>query len=77
MSQPAGKRPAPKYTTQLFLSLLAAVVIVVATISVVTAAIGPGPDWEELYDTRSERRDLIEERKEQQQEQGEDNSGPG
>lgn len=68
MSEPAQKRSAPSYTTQLVLSLLAAFVIVVATIAVVTAAIGPGPDWEELYDTRSERRDLIEERQEQREE---------
>ena len=58
--------------------------IVVVTIAAVTAAIGPGPDWEELYDTRSERRDLLDERQdareerlEGQEEAAEDNSGSG
>ncbi len=76
----AHKRPAkkkgPAYSTQLLFSLLTAVVITIVTIAVVTAAIGPGPDWEELYDTRSERRDLIDERQDRIEEQ-QDNSGSG
>jgi hypothetical protein len=63
-----AKRKGPPYSTQLLLSLITAVVITIATIAVVTAAIGPGPDWEELYDTRSERRDLIDERQDEREE---------
>lgn len=73
--RPAKKR-GPAYSTQLLFSLLTAVVITLVTIAVVTAAIGPGPDWEELYDTRSERRDLIDERQDRIEEQ-QDTSGSG
>jgi hypothetical protein len=62
------KKKAPSYGKQLFFSLLTALVIVVVTIAAVTAAIGPGPDWEELYDTRSERRDLLDERQDAREE---------
>jgi len=71
MSQTRAKRPTPSYGKQLLFSLLAAVIITVAAIAIVTAKIGPGPDSEELYDTRSERRDLIEERQEQAEERRE------
>ena len=77
---PRPKRSAPSYGRQLLFSLLAAVIITVLTIAVVTAKIGPGLDSEELYDTRSERQDLIDERQDRQEEQQEadgDNSGPG
>ena len=68
------KKKGPPYSTQLLLSLLTAVVITIVTIAVVTAAIGPGPDWEELYDTRSERRDLIDERQDEREERLEERS---
>ena len=58
----------PSYTKQLIGSLIAAVIIVVLSIAIVTAAIGPGLDSQELhdlgYDERNERDD-------------DDNSGPG
>jgi hypothetical protein len=57
----------PSYTKQLMGSLIAAVIIVVLAIAVVTAAIGPGLDAKELKDLGLD--ELYE--------RDEDNSGPG
>jgi hypothetical protein len=52
------------YTKQVLWSLLAAAVITVATIALVTAKIGPGLDSRELRD----RQEMIEERREAREE---------
>jgi hypothetical protein len=44
------ERPRPSSVKQLALSLLAAIVITIATIAIVTAKIGPGLDSEEIHD---------------------------
>jgi hypothetical protein len=44
------ERPRPSSAKQLALSLLAAIVITIATIAIVTAKIGPGLDSEEIHD---------------------------
>jgi hypothetical protein len=72
----APKRTPPAYRTQLLLSLLAAVVITLVSIIIVTAKIGPGLDSEELHDL-DDRREEIQEEREEQLEGEEDNSGPG
>jgi hypothetical protein len=72
----APKRPPPDYRTQLLLSLLAAVVITLVSIIIVTAKIGPGLDSEELHDL-DDRREEIQEQREEQLEDEEDNSGSG
>ena len=54
----------PSYAKQVLWSLLAAAVITVATIALVTARIGPGLDSRELR----ERQELIEERREAREE---------
>jgi hypothetical protein len=74
---PHKRTSAPPYGRQLLFSLLTAVAIVIVTVAIVTAAIGPGPDWEELYDTRSERRDLVEERQEAREERLEEQEDAG
>ena len=62
---------ATSHRTQLIGSLLAAILIVIVTVAVVTAAIGPGLDSTELR----ERQDLVEERQKVQEEQQEEGSG--
>ena len=61
----------PSYRTQLIGSLLAAVLLVLVTVAVVTAAIGPGLDATELR----ERQELQAERQEQQEERQEEQGG--
>jgi hypothetical protein len=61
------RKRSPNYTKQLLFSLLAAVVIIVLVVAIVTAKIGPGLDSEELHDLGVD--DRIEDRQ--------DNSGPG
>lgn len=66
----------PSYTKQLVGSLLAAVIITLIVIALVTAKIGPGLDARELR----ERERIIEERREARQdrlEESQDNSGSG
>jgi hypothetical protein len=72
----APKRTTPDYRTQLLLSLFAAVVITLVSIILVTAAIGPGLDSEELHDL-DDRQEELQEQREEQLEGEEDNSGPG
>jgi hypothetical protein len=67
MASTQRKRSGPNYTKQLLFSLLAAVVITVVVVAIVTAKIGPGLDSEELHDLGLD--DRIEDRQ--------DNSGPG
>jgi hypothetical protein len=55
----------PSYSKQLLGSLIAAAIIVVLAIAIVTAKIGPGLDARELHDIGRDDRS------------GEDNSGPG
>jgi hypothetical protein len=70
MASTQRKRSGPNYTKQLLFSLLAAVVITVLVVVIVTAKIGPGLDSEELHDLGlDDRREDIEDRQ--------DNSGPG
>ena len=59
----------PNYTKQLIGSLIAAAIIVVLAIAIVTAAIGPGLDSKELHDLGLD--DAYE------QDGDGDNSGPG
>jgi hypothetical protein len=76
----APKRTPPDYRTQLLLSLLAAVVITLVSIIIVTAKIGPGLDSEELHDLDDRREEIQEEREERREEQlkaEEDDSGSG
>ena len=49
MTDPS-KTVRPTYATQLAISLLAAVLITILAIALVTAKIGPGLDSEELHD---------------------------
>jgi hypothetical protein len=58
---------APSYGTQLIGSLVAAAIIVVLAIALVTAKIGPGLDAKELHDLGRDER----------VERDENNSGPG
>ena len=67
MASTQRKRSGPNYTKQLLFSLLAAVVITVVVVAIVTAKIGPGLDSEELHDLGLD--DRIGDRQ--------DNSGPG
>ena len=64
-------KKASSYTKQVLWSLLAAAVITVATIALVTAKIGPGLDSRELRD----RQEQIEERREAREERLEDEAG--
>ncbi len=57
-------KAAPSHAKQVLWSLLAAAVITVATIALVTAKIGPGLDSREMRD----RQELIEERREAREE---------
>ncbi|MGH2636645.1 MAG: hypothetical protein ACRDHU_10955 [Actinomycetota bacterium] len=57
----------PSYTKQLIGSLIAAVIIVVLAVAIVTAKIGPGLDAKELHDLG----------RDDGNEQQDDNSGPG
>jgi hypothetical protein len=72
----AVKRKTPDYRTQLLLSLLAAVIITLVSIIIVTAKIGPGLDSEELHDLGDRQEELQEQREERQEERLED-SGSG
>lgn len=64
------RKRSPNYTKQLLFSLLAAVVITVLVVAIVTAKIGPGLDSEELHDLGlDDRREEVEDRQ--------DNYGPG
>ena len=60
------------HAKQVLWSLLAAAVITVATIALVTAKIGPGLDSRELRD----RQELIEERREAREERLEEQANP-
>jgi hypothetical protein len=62
----------PSYGKQVLWSLLAAVVITVATIALVTVKIGPGLDSRELRD----RQELIEERREAREDQLDEQANP-
>jgi hypothetical protein len=57
----------PSYTKQLIGSLIAAVIIVVLAVAIVTAKIGPGLDAKELHDLG----------RDDGNEQQDDTSGPG
>jgi hypothetical protein len=59
----------PSYTKQLVGSLLAAALIVLLTVALVTAKIGPGLDAREVHDLDLD--DIYEDRGD------DDNSGPG
>jgi hypothetical protein len=61
----------PSYTTQLIGSLLAAAIIVLLAVALVTAKIGPGLDAREVHDLD------LDEIYEDRREGDEDNSGPG
>ena len=61
------ERSKPSSARQLTLSLLAAVIITIATIALVTAKIGPGPDSEELHDRSGGHSEQV----------GDDSSGHG
>jgi hypothetical protein len=54
---------------QMIGSLVAAVLIVILAIAIVTAKLGPGPDSRELRERQEQREERLEERQ--------DNSGPG
>ena len=60
-------RPRPSSAKQLALSLLAALVITIATIAIVTAKIGPGLDSEEIHDEGGGETEQVDD----------DHSGPG
>jgi hypothetical protein len=62
----------PSHAKQLVWSLVAAAVITVVTIALVTAKIGPGLDSRELR----ERQELIEERREAREERLEEQANP-
>jgi hypothetical protein len=62
---------APSYAKQVVGSLLAALIITVAVVAIVTAKIGPGLDARELR----ERQELIEERRETRSERLEEVQG--
>jgi hypothetical protein len=62
---------APSYRKQVIGSLLAALILTVLVVAIVTATIGPGLDSKELR----ERERIAEERREEQQEQQEEESG--
>jgi hypothetical protein len=61
----------PDQTKQLIGSLIAAVLVTIAVILLVTAKIGPGLDARELR----ERQELIEERREARQDRLEESQG--
>ena len=62
----------PSHAKQVLWSLLAAAVITVVTIALVTAKIGPGLDSRELRD----RQELIEERRDAREERLEEQANP-
>ena len=65
---------APSYSKQVIWSLVAAAVLTLLAVILVTAKIGPGLDSKELR----EREKIAEERNEERQEQQEEDSGgPG
>jgi hypothetical protein len=69
-------KKAPSYTKQVVASLIAALIVTVAVVALVTAKIGPGLDAKELR----ERERIAEERREERQDRLEENqggSGPG
>jgi hypothetical protein len=64
-------KKAPSYAKQVVGSLIAALIITVVVVALVTAKIGPGLDAKELR----ERQRIAEERREERQDRLEENQG--
>jgi hypothetical protein len=64
-------KKAPSYAKQVLGSLIAALIITVVVVALVTAKIGPGLDAKELR----ERQRIAEERREERQDRLEENQG--
>jgi hypothetical protein len=64
----AHKVSPPPFTRQVVGSLLAAVLIVILTVLIVTAKLGPGLDAREQREVQEQREELQERRQEQREE---------
>lgn len=58
----------PSHTRQVVVSLVAAVLLVVVTVALVTAKIGPGLDSTELREQEERREERLEQREERREE---------